>query len=116
MAVEAHCQSICKPYTISPIETFPGSCRAELGEAEFHKLADDTLEELQDQLDAFVDSKIADGDVSYEVRPSHKSACCWMLLLLIVLHRASSLAAQSDVHEYKLARKCALQGRRAVSL
>lgn len=51
----------------APIVMFPGWCRTGLREDEFHKLADSTLEQLQDQLDAFVEGKLADGDVSYEV-------------------------------------------------
>ena len=49
------------------------SSRTALSEDEFHELADDTLHQLQDSLDAFVEDVLGDGDVSYEVCMSRAS-------------------------------------------
>ena len=42
-----------------------------LTEHQFHALADSSLESLQDQLDALIEEKLDDGDVSLEV-------CCFV--------------------------------------
>ena len=49
-------------------------CRVELDEREFHRIASQTLEHLQDQLDDFVENELDFGDVSYEVRTSARTA------------------------------------------
>ena len=49
-------------------ETLHANCRPILSEEDFHELADDTLHRLQDKLDAYVEDKLDEGDVSFEVR------------------------------------------------
>ena len=50
-------------------------CSAELDEREFHRLADKTLEHLQDQLDEYVENHLDFGDVLYEVRMPRAVRC-----------------------------------------
>lgn len=56
-------QSVCSE---GPTETSAST----ITEHRFHGLADSALESLQDQLDALIEEKLDDGDVSLEV-------CCF---------------------------------------
>jgi hypothetical protein len=50
----------------------PG-CRQAFDEVQFHKLADETLANLHDKLDEYVEKQLDFGDVSCEVGPSMRA-------------------------------------------
>jgi hypothetical protein len=48
-------------------------CREAIDEGQFHLLADETLANLQDKVDEYVENKLDYGDVSHEVSTPENS-------------------------------------------